>query len=52
MGSAVHQLLQRFVAHAQEPEETPIPDLEPTFTPDPIPEPPADAAPTEQYLPQ
>jgi hypothetical protein len=52
INSAVHQLLQRFVAHAQEPEETPIPDLEPTFTPDPIPEPPADAAPTEQSLPQ
>jgi hypothetical protein len=48
----VHQLLQRFVAHAQEPAETPAPAPEPTFTPDPIPEPPADAAPIEQTLPQ
>jgi hypothetical protein len=34
MGSAVHQLLQRFVAHAQEPAETPAPASEPT--PEPI----------------
>ena len=48
MGSAVHQLLQRFVAHAQEPAETSAPAPEPTFTPEPIPAPPADAAPIEQ----
>ena len=42
MGSSVHQLLQRFVAHAQEPAETPSP------TPEPTSEPPVDATPIEQ----
>ena len=31
MGSAMHQLIQRFVAHAQDPVETPAP----APTPDP-----------------
>ena len=39
MGSAMHQLLQRFVAHVEEPEQAPTP--EPTA-------PPAEAAPIEQ----
>jgi len=40
MGSAMHQLLQRFVAHVEEPEQAP--------TPEPTPEIPAEAAPIEQ----
>jgi len=46
MGSAVHQLLQRFVVHAEAPEQEPAPV--PAPEPDPIPELPADAAPIEQ----
>ena len=40
-GSAVHQLLQRFVAHAEPQEPAPEPTPEPTA-------PPAEAAPIEQ----
>ena len=45
MGSAVHQLLQRFVVHAEAPEQALAP------APEPIPEPPADATPIEQTPP-
>ena len=41
IGSAVHQLLQRFVAHAEPQEPAPEPTPEPTA-------PPAEAAPIEQ----
>ena len=41
IGSAVHQLLQRFVAHAEPQEPAPEPAPEPTA-------PPAEAAPIEQ----
>ena len=44
MGSAMHQLLQRFVAHVEEPEQAPT--LEPT--PEPTPEILTDATPIEQ----
>ena len=46
MGSAMHQLIQRFVAHAEAPEQEPAPASAPES--DSIPEPPADAAPIEQ----
>lgn len=46
MGSAMHQLIQRFVAHAEAPEQESAPT--PSPEPDPIPKPPADAAPIEQ----
>jgi len=46
MGSAMHQLIQRFVAHAEAPEQDPA--TAPAPEPDPIPDPPADAAPIEQ----
>ena len=42
MGSLAHQLLQRFVAHAEPQEPVPEP------TPEPTPEIPADATPIEQ----
>jgi len=42
MGSLAHQLLQRFVAHAEPQEPAPEP------TPEPTPEIPADATPIEQ----
>ena len=41
IGSAVHQLLQRFVAHAEPQEPAPEPTPEPTA-------PPAEATPIEQ----
>ena len=41
MGSLAHQLLQRFVAHAEPQEPAPEPTPEPTA-------PPAEAAPIEQ----
>ena len=46
MGSAIHQLLQRFAVHAEAPEQEPAPA--PAPAPDPIPELPTDAAPIEQ----
>ena len=45
IGSAVHQLLQRFVDHAEPQEPAPEPAPEPT--PEPT-APPAEAAPIEQ----
>ena len=48
MGSAIHQLLQRFAVHAEAPEQEPAPVPAPTPEPEPIPEPPVDAAPIEQ----
>ena len=48
MGSLAHQLLQRFVAHAEAPEQEPATASAPEPTPEPTPEIPADAAPIEQ----